>query len=358
MIVPKNPAQILIIDDEPEVCDFISNVLEPQGFDCICQTGAVAAKQMLEEHNFDVIICDITMPKINGLEILSFVKERNPYCNVILVTGFSSTEYLAFALSLGAYDFIEKPIDINRLIEAVSNAAGSEVAGPKKLPAQAGLTVRAAKALKFADEARQASLESILALARAVEAKDPYTRRHSEYVRHYAGNLAEHVKLSHEEIESIQVAALLHDIGKIGIPDYILTKPGPLTGEEFELIKQHPVLGSEILQNISIFATEANIVRHHHECWDGSGYPDGLSEANIPLGARIIAIADSMDAMLMERIYKRSLTVQRMLSELECGSCSQFDPNLASAAIEWCKLNPHLLVLPGKELEPVCAKSA
>jgi putative nucleotidyltransferase with HDIG domain len=194
--------------------------------------------------------------------------------------------------------------------------------------------------------ARQASLDSVTALVRAVEAKDPYTRRHSEQVAHYTVHFARAMNLPHEIVESARVAALLHDIGKIGVPDRILTKTGPLTDNEFEQIRRHPALGSDILSSITVFGREAQLVRHHHERWDGKGYPDGLVGEESPLASRIIQVSDSIDAMLMERTYKAGCPVQQMLGELIRCAGKQFDPRIAALALQWCSANPRKMILP------------
>jgi putative nucleotidyltransferase with HDIG domain len=243
---------------------------------------------------------------------------------------------MARALTLGAYDYFIKPLDVFQVAEAAGRAAGRSDAGP--------LPLRAAQALLDQTHVRQIALESTRALVRAVEAKDPYTRRHSEQVAHYAVNLARHMALPANEVELVRVAALLHDIGKIGVPDSVLTKPGPLTQEEFALIQGHPAQGAEILRHISVFAGEALLVRHHHESWSGGGYPDGLAGEHIPLGARIINVADSIDAMLMHRTYKEAFTVAFVQGELARCAGDQFDPAVTRAALEWLEAFPEKII--------------
>jgi len=189
-------------------------------------------------------------------------------------------------------------------------------------------------------------LESAGALVRAVEAKDPYTRRHSEHVAFYAEQLCRYGHLPEAMIESVRLAGLLHDIGKIAVPDSVLTKPARLSRQEYAVIRRHPEIGAAILENISLLKAEARLVRFHHESWDGSGYPTGLAGEAIPLGARILNIADSMDAMLMSRSYKPAYSVERMLDELARGGGTQFDPALARAAADWCRQHPERLILP------------
>jgi putative nucleotidyltransferase with HDIG domain len=267
---------------------------------------------------------------------------------VVLTTDADDTEHLAQALFLGAFDWVTKPFRNGELLAVVSKAVqgGNGVSS---------LSTRAAAAMTEGVLVKQACLEIVWALARAVEAKDPYTRRHSEQVAHYATNLAGALGLPAAQVERIRVSALLHDIGKIGVPDHILTKRGPLTSEEFDHIRRHPALGANILGTISLFTEEARLVRHHHEWWDGRGYPDGLTGEESPLGARIIHVADAMDAMLMDRTYKQGYSVDRMICELVRCAGTQFDPRLSSAACQWCLANSSKLIFPDHGLAPIAS---
>jgi len=335
------PTSVLIVDDEPHVCDVIHEELRRRGFHCHVASLPQQAQKLLTRRRFDLLIADISMPQISGLDLLVYARRHAPACKVILITGVSNQEYLARALMLGAYDYVEKPFKTGQLAEAASRAA-SDGADIPQLP------LRAAAAIQLSEQAKQAALHSVRALAQTVEAKDPFTRRHSEQVTHYATNLAKILLVRPEAIESIRIASLLHDIGKIGVPDRILTKPGKLTEAEFEHIRRHPALGADILANIPLFAREAQLVRHHHETWDGRGYPDGLVGEDVPLGSRIIGVADSMDAMLMARSYKKKYLVEKMLGELARCSGSQFDPQIAAAAVQWSRANSNKLILPGR----------
>ncbi|MCK4602304.1 MAG: response regulator [Phycisphaerae bacterium] len=332
------PTNVLIVDDEPHVCDLIRDGLEDKGFYCITASNPPQAKEILNCQRFDVVIADIVMPGVSGLDLLAHTKKVAPDSKVILITGASNIQFLARALAMGAYDYFQKPFDLDKLAKATSRAAEGE-------PLSSPLAIRAARAMQSEPYLRQASLESIRALVRAVEAKDPYTRRHSEQVTHYALNLAGHFNLSPDQMATIRVASLLHDIGKIGIPDEILTKAGALSEEEFEHVRLHPRLGAEILQNISVFAEEARLVRYHHENWDGSGYPDGLAGEEIPFGSRIINVADSIDAMLMQRTYKNAYPIEKVVSELQRCAGAQFESTIALAAAKWCQSHPEKLIL-------------
>lgn len=338
------PAKILVVDDEPQVCSAIGTRLKAHGFDYHTSSDPRRAKELLATQQFSVLIADIVMPRISGLELLVYAKRHAPGCKVILITGRSNREILAQALMLGAYEYLEKPFSMDDLVAAVARAARDESDIPE-------LPLKAADALRSGSPAKHASLDSVWALTRAVEAKDPFTKEHSEHVTQYVVALGIALDLPADAVEPLRVAALLHDVGKIGVPDRILAKPGKLTDEEFEYIRRHPALGADILAKITVFGREAEIVRHHHERWDGKGYPDGLAGEESPLPSRIIMVADSMDAMLMARSYKDAYTVEKMLNELRWCTGTQFDPQIAAAALKWCDRHPEELILPGQPVK-------
>jgi putative two-component system response regulator len=339
------PYRVLVVDDEPAVCALIGDELRQQGYDCTIVTQPEQAIGLLGGGAFDLILLDISMPRLSGLDVLVCAKRKAPVCRVVLITAHGTRDRVAQALFLGAFDYVEKPFRAGELLSVVSRALHDKAQF-------SALSLRAADAMEFQDQAALASLDSVLALVRAVEAKDAYTRRHSEQVAHYAKSIAEALHLPPRPMERIRIAALLHDVGKIGVPDHILTKTGPLTEEEFQCIRGHPALGAEILGTIGLFKAESLLVRHHHERWDGGGYPDGLAGEECPLGARVIMVADCIDAMLMERTYKKSYTVEKMVAELARCSGTQFDPKIAAAALAWCRSHREALFLPGKPLVP------
>ena len=334
------PPKILIVDDEPQIPSAISLRLRSCGFDCEVSSDPREAQRLLSSGQPDILIVDVAMPEVSGLDLLLHAKQHAPGCKVILYTGLSNRERLAQALILGAYDYLEKPLRADELVKVVTEAVGQQSGIPP-------LPLKAADAMELTSRTRRASLDSVQALIRAIEAKDPFTRRHSEHVTHYALGIAEHLEMPLGDLESLCVAALLHDVGKIGVPDRILTKPGALTDREWEHIRRHPVLGADILAKITIFGQEAHVVRHHHERWDGKGYPDGLTGEESPLASRIIMVADSVDAMLMARSYKASYPIEKMLDELRRCAGTQFDPQIAKVALEWCETHPEELILPG-----------
>jgi putative nucleotidyltransferase with HDIG domain len=196
----------------------------------------------------------------------------------------------------------------------------------------------------------QAQVDAILTLVAAIEAKDAYTEHHSLHVPQYAECLARRMQIGKRETEIIKKAALLHDCGKIGVPDAILTKPGPLTVEEFEIIKQHPVTGAAILSAAASLQRELPLVLYHHERYDGTGYPEGLRGRQIPLGARILHVADAIDAMICPRSYKRGMNIDEVMSELRLWRGTQFDPVIADVALQWLTERPEDLKVEGPEM--------
>ena len=339
---------VLIVDDEPQLCLLIGEELRACGFDCHTISDPEEARDLLGIQHYDVLITDIAMPNVSGLDLLVLAQQNAPACKVILITGTSSREYLAQALMVGAYDYVEKPFSTDELLGSVQRAINDR-GDVFHLP------MRAAAAMELSEQATQAAFDSIQALVKAVEAKDPYTRQHSEHVAHYAVALAATVGATAELQETVRIAALLHDVGKIGVPDHILTKPGKLTDDEFEHIRRHPALGSDILSNITLFKHVPMIVRHHHERWEGGGYPDGLAGEEIPWAARLINVADSMDAMLLERTYKSAYDVGKMMNQLRICAGKQFDPAIAAAALAWCEKNMDQLILPNRPIETLVA---
>lgn len=335
------PTSILVVDDEQQVCNLIRDGLTQSGLDCVTVTKPQEALKLLQKGGFRVLVSDIVMSEMTGLDLLSYSRKSVPTCKVILITGVDDADYLAKAISMGAHDYFYKPFEIEQLVESISQAISEDSHTPC-------LSMKAADALRSYAKTERISVEIVVALVNTVEAKDPFTRKHSEHVAFYAVQLARQIGQPQKETETIRIAGMLHDIGKIGVPDTILTKPGSLNDEEFEQIRRHPRLGAEILKSISLFAGVPHLVCHHHENWDGSGYPDHMAGEEIPLGSRVLNIADSIDAMLMQRTYKEAYSVDMLIEELKRCEETQFEPQLASAAIKWVRTNPEKLILPPK----------
>jgi response regulator RpfG family c-di-GMP phosphodiesterase len=353
---------ILVVDDEPAVCELVRAGLADLGYPCLAVSDPHAAREMIAGHAIDLLITDIAMPGMTGLELLAHARRRAPHCKVVLVTGVSSQGYLAEAMEQGAFDYLEKPFTLARLEEVVLGALGPQAEGDTQ-PAGAhpgkGTDAESArnplggpKGMPTRSQSpfpRQVSWSTIQTLVRAIEAKDPYTRWHSEQVAGYSWHLAGALQVPQQLRQAIRLAALVHDVGKIGVPDRVLTKAGPLTEEELNIMRRHPAVGADILGFVADFDVEVHIVRHHHEAWNGSGYPDRLVGEEAPLGSRIIHMADAMDAMLMRRSYREAYPVEKMIDELIRCAGTQFDPRIAAAAVLWCRHNAEKLVLPVNE---------
>lgn len=525
----SRPADVLIVDDEPEICVMLSEALAGPERNCVTVGSGRQAFDLLARSSFDAVISDVSMPDMDGLELLARSRVVRPDCPVILITGVGTTEWAKDAIRKGAFDYIEKPFELDHLrgvldralangrdraltvatalldgassrdpvtdlpthrrfleelgtlrarcrrtnrplsvllvdvdefrsvndchghacgdrvlhevarrlvrsaresdvvarygwdqfVLALPDTAGADavtvadrcvdmirrsafaidghelnctvsvgaaecesgfIENEANLLRRAGEALAAAKnrggnivvhwdevaspdvgALapeadslramrnefqRLQQQLKQSYLDSTRALVAAVEAKDPYTEKHSLTVAHYAMAFARHLGLPVLQMEAIGTAAILHDVGKIGIPDSILTKPGKLEPEEYELIKRHPVMGAQILEHIRFLKSELPFILHHHERWDGRGYPAGLAGEAIPLGARVLHIADATDAMLSARAYKPGFTLDRAIGELQRGAGRQFDPALTEAFLDWIQLNPGQIVSP------------
>ena len=337
--------KVLVVDDEPEVCWLIENVLSREDVSCTSVHTGSEAKDRLISDEYDVAIIDLVLPGIRGIEVLQFMSDRRLPTRALCIGGAADAMCRSEVMAAGAIGFLAKPLDMAEVTDAVLRAAAEKPRWSRPRGAVEN-SIALNDHWQGDERLRQMVLECCRALVHSVEAKDPYTRRHTEHVAFYAEQLARHIGLSESVTETIRVAALVHDTGKIAIPDAILTKPGRLTEPEFELVRQHSDVGAAILGNISVLKDEATLVRFHHENWDGTGYPMGLSKETIPLGARVIHLADSIDAMLMQRTYKQPLSVDEMLEELQTCAGTQFDPELAASARDWCSKHRDRLILP------------
>ncbi len=518
--------RILIVDDEAEIRHLLVDLLSRPGWRIDLASDGQEALDLIHHKDYDVVISDVLMPYLDGMDLLQRIHLIRPKARVILITGVGTTNWVKQALRLGAFDYVEKPFDLSAFRELVESAvqaktrgqarrttgegcdpltalwthrhffeylaylraccrrtneplcvlildidnfseinatygyaAGDEVlvevtrrvrklvrevdvvarygseefivalpatkssvAGrvahrilaavrsepiQVKLAEQRTVTVsiglaecetgfietedelvrRATEALRLAKaqgkdrcvtwrprdprdaeaprpdlasvqmltqrleeintRLKQTYLESTRALIATVEAKDPHTEAHSKTVTLYAEGIARQMNLDAQTLRTIRTAALLHDIGKIGVPDHILTKSGKLSEAEWGVIRRHTVMAVQILEHASFLRAELPIILYHHERWDGSGYPEGLAGARIPLGARILNAADAMDAMFSRRAYKEGYTKERVIEELRKGRGVQFDPQVAEAAAAWILSNPDEIVYPG-----------
>lgn len=292
----RTTGTILVADDHPANRALFEELLTAEGFSVVTACDGAAALQSFHTSNPDLVVLDIMMPGLTGLEVCQQIKSDKETCltPVILVTALSGTADRIAGITAGADDFLTRPVDRTQLLARVRSLL--------KLKAHT-------------DELERA--ETVLfALARSIEAKDPYTQDHCERLSAYASALGQKVGLSDEEIIALRRAGVVHDIGKVAVPDAIILKPGRLNEEEWKIMREHPVIGERICAPLKSFSAVLPIIRHHHEKLDGSGYPDGLKGAQVPMTARVLQIVDVFDALTTERPYKRALTWEEALTTM------------------------------------------
>ena len=324
--------RILIVDDEEIICNILARRLTREGYACTTAHNGREGLNHFYKDTFSLIISDIKMPEMDGVELLKKVKAVNPNMMVIMVTAYPEIDMAVEAMRLGAYDFLIKPADLDFVVLSVKKALEK-----KRLEEEVDtyhknleklVEERTAKLQQAYRTLKKAHLDSVKVLAEAIDAKDPYTRGHSDRVRRMSLNIAQQMSFTEERLEILEYGALLHDIGKIGIKDEVLQKPGSLSPEEYRYIQEHPLIGVKIVEGIEFFKNKVPMIRHHHEYFDGNGYPDGLAGEAIPLEARIITVPDAFDAMTSVRPHRRAMPLQDVLMELEKCKGTQFDPRV------------------------------
>jgi putative two-component system response regulator len=308
-------SRILAIDDEDVVRMLVVEILESVGHEVVGAESAEHALDLLDQGEFDLIVSDVVMPGLSGLELLEAARRRHASLPVVLVTGAGTYETLSQALTRGAAGLVTKPFAHAELQTAVSDALE--------------------RATRTRDELRERLLAPTLAsaLANAIEARDSYLHGHCERLASLAVRIAEDLDIAPEDIETVRLGAILHDVGKIGIPDRVLLKPGPLDEEERRIIETHTEIGDKLLEPLDLLAAARPIVRHHHERWDGAGYPDGLAAEAIPAGARIVAVADSVEAMTSRQLYRKPLESGEIIAELQKHRGRQWDPAVVDVVL-------------------------
>ncbi len=306
--------------------------LAKEGYACVMANNGNEALGHFYKDNFSLIISDIRMPGMNGLELLKNVKAVRPDMMFIIMTAYPEIEMAVEAIRLGATDFIVKPVDLELVVFSVKKALEQKKmeeqieAHHKRL--EKLVEERTAKLRESLLVLKKSHLDSVRVLAGAIDAKDPYTRGHSDRVRKMSMRIAAKLDFTQEKLENLAFGALLHDIGKIGIRDEVLQKKGQLTPEEYQYVQQHPLIGVKIVEGIDFLKDKIPMIRSHHEHFDGSGYPDGLIGEVIPLEARIIAVPDAFDAMTSLRPHREAMPVDEVIDEMEKSKGKQFDPHI------------------------------
>ncbi len=305
---------ILLVEDSDVLRQGLKSLLEQEDYAVITGGNGKEALHKMEVMTPDLILADILMPEMDGYELFEAVRSKPEWISIpfIFLTARRERKHILAGKRLGAEDYLLKPISPEDLLTAIRSRLGRS---QQLLLAQL-------------HESYEASL---IMLANAIEVRDPYTRGHVERVMNYAQTIAEYLGWTAIEINNLRFGSILHDIGKINIAENILRKEGSLTDEEWMEIRKHPEMGAELVKGIHYLDPAVPVILYHHERWNGSGYPYGLKEEKIPVSARIVAIADSFDAMTTERPYRKELTPEQAFNEVISGSGIQYDPLIVEA---------------------------
>ncbi|MEJ2537275.1 MAG: response regulator, partial [Calditrichia bacterium] len=304
--------RVLVIEDDIDYGQMLADALENLHYKVYLSFSATGGLDIIREKKLDIILTDLKMPGINGLELAQKIIKMYLDIPIVLITGLNDLSLVKKALEIGVSDYIVKPITVDELPVVVERNLQRKILEKKQ----------------FQNNRADSLLKALKALMKALDAKDSYTYGHSQRVVRLAMQMGDELHLSSDEKYTLQLAASLHDIGKIGMPDNILKKADSLEDIEMRKAKDHPVVGSEILGEIEELSEVASIVRHHHERFDGKGYPDGLKGNAIPLFSRILFILDAYEAIASDRVYRKGIGQQKALDEIVQNAGSQFDPEL------------------------------
>jgi len=355
----EGQATVLVVDDEKGPRESLRMILRPT-YEVLCAQDGSEALEILRTEDVDLITLDLNMPGIQGEEIMRTVRRDFPHVELIVITGYGTLENAAEAVRYGVSDYLQKPFDVVQ-VSASAYRALSRNRGRRRLVgfletlgSVVGLDNQVAEILdnveldprvnrRVADllaeigenaELQQANSERVRTmgflevLADTVESHCEFMRGHARRTAFYAGLLADRLSLPVKDREHIRISGFLHDIGKIGVPTDLLVRPSPLTPKERRLIERHPEIGARLVEPLGISSEISAVIRYHHEWWDGRGYVDGLYGEQIPLEARIVAMADAYDGMSSSRPYRSALSQEEVRAELRRGAGAQFDPTL------------------------------
>jgi response regulator RpfG family c-di-GMP phosphodiesterase len=329
------PTRILIVDDDASVRDVISVLLQEEGYECRTAAGAEEALEVAAQEAPPLVISDMKMPGRDGIWLLEAFRERFPETAVVMLTGYGDTEAAVDCLRRGAVDYLLKPPKLTDLIRAIERALAKrriELARKryqKKLERK--VRDRTAELRSAFKDIANTYQNTLLALVAALDAREHETSDHSQRVVKYTVAIAQRLSMQGVDLEELGRGALLHDVGKIGVPDAVLLKPGKLTPEEWGEMRKHPDIGYQMIQSIPFLATPATIVLSHQERFDGGGYPRKLRGEEIHIGARIFAVADTLDAMTSDRPYRKATSFENAMAEIQRCAGSQFDPEVVRA---------------------------
>ena len=333
--------RILIVDDEETIRLALRKFLRSRGFEVEIAGSGDQALEILDKEAFSLMLCDVRMPGMTGAQVVPLAVAKDPYLAIIMLTAVNDAATATEVLSSGATDYLMKPVELADLQQAVDRALNKRTALIERR--RLDKLIREEVALRTAELEREKESLRLMTvsiaetLINAMEAKDLYLRGHSQRVAELAGALGEEMGLDLAMCEDLRAAGRLHDVGKIGIRESVLNKPDRLTSEEFEHVKRHVHIGLEILAPLFHIKTPLMFVEHHHEHWDGAGYPKGLAGEDIPLGARILCAADTFDALTSKRAYRDPMAPMAALEHLRPEAGKHFDPTVYDALVRVVK---------------------
>jgi putative nucleotidyltransferase with HDIG domain len=335
----KAKSRILIVDDEPSVCALLIEGLSPEGFECRAANSGSEAINILEVARFDALICDLLMPGISGLSVLEVARAKYPGMSCLVATGVDNVRVGVEAMKLGADDYLLKPFQLEAVVLAVERALKN-----KRLELELEIyhgqlermvQERTAQLQVAYEHVEETYNETLQALGAAMDMRHTGIGGHPRRVTLYSLEIGKAMGLSPEDVTQLKRGAYLHDIGKVAIPDAILFKQVKLTPEELAVTQTHPRKGYEMVCHVQFLKHAAKIILAHHERFDGSGYPQGLKGDDIPLAARIVAVANAFDDMVSDHPYRSARTFEDAVGEIRRCSGTQFDPKVVMAFLKW-----------------------
>jgi putative two-component system response regulator len=333
----NNEEKILIIDDELMPRYSIQQVLKGR-YTVFTAAGGREGLDIMSQNSVDLVVLDLRMPDMDGITVLKEIKTRHPDTEVILLTAYAGVESARSALRFGAYDYLTKPFDKDDMINVIERGLQKRHDLRIKKLEHEDLLRSKEYLTKEIESVRQNLMlyydGTIKALIYAIDAKDHYTFDHSEHVAKLSSIIAEGMGFPKLGKDKLEHAAIMHDIGKIGISEQLLRKDSLLTRDEHLEMRKHPEIGAKIVNAVPFLEDTVDVILYHHERFDGTGYPEGLKGDKIPLAARIVAIADTVDAMMRDRPYRKALSYSQLIDELKNGSGTQFDPKIVTLIID------------------------